>query len=175
MSFPGMALQRCWHLVDARNQTVGRVAQQIAQILRGKHKPTFQPNGDMGDHVVVVNAEKVRFTGKKWKKKLYRWHTGYPGGLKQRRAEEMLEKNPAQILRKAIVGQLKRNNLRRQALEPRLKIYLGPEHPHKAQLPESVKPLPRVPKFRRGDFHFGLDVYADPNSYLDGRTTIEQK
>ena len=167
-----MALQRCWHLVDAKNQVVGRVAQQIAQILRGKHKPTFLPSKDMGDHVVVINAERVKFSGKKWKKKLYRWHSGYPGGLKQRRAEEMLEKNPTQILRKAIMGQLKRTNLRHQSLEPRLKIYLGPDHPHKAQLPDAVEPLPRVPKSRRGDFHFGLKVYADPHSYLEGRSAV---
>jgi len=169
MSFPGQLLQRCWHLVDAKNQTVGRVAQQISQILRGKHKPTFLPGKDMGDTVVVINAEKVKFTANKWKTKLYRWHTGYPGGLKQRRAEEMLEKNPRQILRKAVLGQLKRTNLRHQSMQPRLKIYTGPEHPHTAQLPPSVEPLPRVPKSRRGDWHFGLKNYADPNSYLAAR------
>jgi len=169
MSFPGRALQKCWHLVDARNQTVGRVAQQIAQILKGKHKPTFHPNHDMGDHVVVINAEKVKFSANKWKTKLYRWHTGYPGGLKTRRAEEMLEKNPRQILRKAILGQMKRNALRHQSIEPRLKIYVGPEHPHTAQLPATVEPLPRVPRARTADFHFGLKRYADPNSYLAGR------
>ena len=169
MSFPGQILQRCWHLVDARNQTVGRVAQQIAQILRGKHKPTFNPSKDMGDTIVVINTEKVRFSADKWKTKLYRWHTGYPGGLKQRRAEEMLEKNPRQILHKAIMGQLRRTNLRHQSMGPRLKMFVGPNHPHTAQLPPSVEPLPRVPRARHGDFHFGLKYYAHPNSYLVGR------
>eukprot|EP00537_Pseudo-nitzschia_pungens_P009500 CAMPEP_0172380928 /NCGR_PEP_ID=MMETSP1060-20121228/70688_1 /TAXON_ID=37318 /ORGANISM="Pseudo-nitzschia pungens, Strain cf. cingulata" /LENGTH=229 /DNA_ID=CAMNT_0013108695 /DNA_START=627 /DNA_END=1316 /DNA_ORIENTATION=- len=90
MSFPGQSLQRAWHLVDAKNQTVGRLAGQISQILKGKHKPTFRPNKDMGDHVVVINAEKVQFSGKKWNDKLYRWHTGYPGGLKERTAKDMM-------------------------------------------------------------------------------------
>ena len=169
MSFPGQFLQRCWHLVDARNQTVGRVGQQIAQILRGKHKPTFHPGKDMGDTVVVINAEKVRFSAKKWKTKLYRWHTGYPGGLKTRRAEEMLEKNPRQILRKAVLGQLRRTALRHQSMEPRLKIFVGPNHTHQAQLPPTVEPIPRVPRALHGNYHFGLKYYAHPNSYLVGR------
>mmetsp|Transcript_177 Transcript_177/g.235 ORF Transcript_177/g.235 Transcript_177/m.235 type:complete len:104 (-) Transcript_177:2584-2895(-) len=79
MSFPGRALQRAWHLVDANNQTVGRLATTVAPILRGKHKPTYSPNQDIGDYVVIINADKVKFTGKKWQDKLYRWHTGYPG------------------------------------------------------------------------------------------------
>lgn len=168
MSFPGRSLQRCWHLVDANGQTVGRLASQIAAILRGKHKPTFLPNKDMGDTVVVVNASKVNFTGNKWKDKLYRWHTGYPGGLKERRAVDMLQRNPAEILRKAVLGMLKRTNLRQQAMEPRLKIYTGPDHPHSPQLPGNVIPLPLVPNKRRGDFHFGLNVYADPHSFQEG-------
>lgn len=121
MSFPGQAVQRAWHLVDASNQTVGRLAGQVAQILRGKHKPTFQPNKDMGDYVIVVNAEKVHFSGKKWNQKLYRWHTGYPGGLKERPAKVMLERKPEEVLKKAILGMLKRNNLRHQSIEPRLR------------------------------------------------------
>lgn len=171
MSFPGRQLQRCWHLVDAENQTVGRLAGQIASILRGKHKPTFRPNKDMGDVVVVVNAEKVQLTGDKWKKKLYRWHTGYPGGLKERPAERMLERNPTKILRKAILGMIPNNTLRHTYLEPRLKIYAGPDHPHDAQLPQTVKPLPEVPRRRRGDFHFGLhkEYYADPESCQPGK------
>jgi large subunit ribosomal protein L13 len=168
MSFPGMAMQRTWHLLDARNQKVGRLANQIAQLLLGKHKPTYLPGRDMGDMVVVVNAEKVAFSGKKWKEKLYRWHTGYPGGLKQRTAKEMLEKNPTQILRKAVLGMMKRNKFRHHYVEPRLKIYLGPEHPHHAQL-AGVNPLPPVPKRRRGDWHYGLIHYADPNSFLVNR------
>mmetsp|Transcript_24261 Transcript_24261/g.59383 ORF Transcript_24261/g.59383 Transcript_24261/m.59383 type:complete len:193 (+) Transcript_24261:337-915(+) len=160
MSFPGRSLQQAWHLVDANNQTVGRVAGQIAQILKGKHKPTFQPNKDMGDHIVVINAEKVVFSGTKWKSKVYRWHTGYPGGLKQRRAEEMLERKPEEILKKAVLGMLKRNNLRHQSIEPRLRIYEGPSHPHTAQLPHSTARAPPVPRARSNNFHFGLNNYA---------------
>lgn len=160
MSFPGQPLQRAWHLVDASNQTVGRVAVQIAQILKGKHKPTYRPNKDMGDHVIVVNAEKVTFSGGKWKSKLYRWHTGYPGGLKQRRAEEILERKPEDILKKAVLGMLKRSNLRHQSIEPRLRIYSGPNHPHGAQLPASTDAIPAVPRSRSNEFHFGLNKYT---------------
>jgi len=123
----------------------------------------------MGDVVVVINAKKVELTSNKWRTKLYRWHTGYPGGLKQRRAEEMLDKNPTQILRKAVLGMLNRNKLRHQYMEKRLKIFAGPNHPHIAQLPSDVQPLPKVPKGRKGDFHFGLNrTYADPSSYQPG-------
>ncbi|EEC45973.1 predicted protein, partial [Phaeodactylum tricornutum CCAP 1055/1] len=137
MSFPGRNLQRCWHLVDAKDQIVGRLASQVAAILRGKHKPTFKLNKDMGDTVVIVNADKVNFTGKKWKDKLYRWHTGYPGGLKERPAQAMLERNPTMILRKAILGMLmgRQKKLIHGFIEPRLKIYAGSSHPHTAQLP----------------------------------------
>ena len=165
MSFPGRQLQRCWHLVDAKDQTVGRLASQVAAILRGKHKPTFRPNKDMGDVVVIVNAEKVNFSGNKWKDKIYRWHTGYPGGLKERPAGQMLERNPVQILRKAVLGMLKRNKLRHGYMEPRLKIYTGSDHPHKAQLPTTVEPIPRVPTRLLGNFHFGLKHYAHPSSF----------
>ncbi|KAG7350993.1 50S ribosomal protein L13 [Nitzschia inconspicua] len=165
MSFPGQAVQRAWHLVDASNQTVGRLAGQVAQILRGKHKPTFQPNKDMGDYVVVINAEKVHFSGKKWNQKLYRWHTGYPGGLKERPAKDMLERKPEEVLKKAILGMLKRNNLRHQSIEPRLRIYAGPSHPHTAQLPlDSTIAIPSPPRARSGDFHFGLASYNSQNT-----------
>jgi hypothetical protein len=114
----------------------------------------------------------VRFTGNKWQDKLYRWHTGYPGGLKERPANRMLERNPTMILRKAILGMLKRNKLRMGCMERRLKIYVGPDHPHEAQLPPTVQPLPPVPSRLNGTFHFGLNrgSYADPNSYLRGGT-----
>jgi large subunit ribosomal protein L13 len=167
MSFPGRAVQRAWHLVDAHSQIVGRLAVQIAQILKGKHKPTYRPNGDCGDYVVVINADKVNFSGKKWKEKLYRWHTGYPGGLKQRTATEMLQRRPEQILRKAVLGMLRRTNLRHKYIEPRLKIYAGPTHPHPAQLPPHIEPLPRHPIRRNGTFHFGLKYYATPGSYQE--------
>mmetsp|Transcript_33022 Transcript_33022/g.50518 ORF Transcript_33022/g.50518 Transcript_33022/m.50518 type:complete len:148 (+) Transcript_33022:32-475(+) len=134
MSFPGRHVQRAWHFVDASGETVGRLAAKIAPILRGKHKPTFRPNADIGDYVVVVNVEKVVFTGNKWKQKLYRKHSGYPGGLKERRAIDVLARKPQDILRKAILGMLARNNLRHGYMEPRLFLYVGPNHPHQAQL-----------------------------------------
>jgi len=158
MSFPGRWVQRTWHLVDADNQTVGRLASQVAQILKGKHKPTFLPHGDCGDVVVVVNAEKVNFTGKKWQDKLYRWHTGYPGGLKERSAKDMLRRRPDFVLRKAILGMIYRTKLRDNFMAPRLKIYTGPDHPHSAQLGDDVEPLPKVPRSRKclNGFSFGL-------------------
>lgn len=176
MSFPGQSLQRCWHLVDARNQTVGRLAVQVSSILRGKHKPTFRPNKDMGDHVVIINAAKVKFTGQKETDKLYQWHTGYPGGLKQRTAEQMRQRNPVKILKLAILGMLKKTNLRHGYMEPRLKIYATAEHPHAAQLPpHQVEALPRVPKKLNSSFGFGLQYYAHPSSYQVGRKTSEKK
>uniref|UniRef100_A0A7S3Q0X2 50S ribosomal protein L13 n=1 Tax=Chaetoceros debilis TaxID=122233 RepID=A0A7S3Q0X2_9STRA len=169
MSFPGRSLQRAWHIVDASTQTVGRLAANIAPLLKGKHKPTYRPNGDCGDYVVIVNAEKVNFTGKKWNDKLYRWHTGFPGGLKQRRAKEMLERQPEKILKKAILGMIHRNNLRHKYIEPRLKIYSGPNHPHTGQLPEGTKPLESHPRARKGEFNLGLkEGYAASDSYQAG-------
>jgi hypothetical protein len=102
----------------------------------------------------------VQFTGDKWKDKLYRWHTGYPGGLKQRSAQDMLDRKPEEILKKAVLGMLKRNNLRHQSIEPRLRIYSGPNHPHTAQLSPGTDPIPRVPRARTGEFHFGLKSYT---------------
>lgn len=114
----------------------------------------------------ILYNPQVKFSGDKWKSKLYRWHTGYPGGLKQRRAIDMLERQPEKILKKAILGMLSRNNLRHGFMESRLKIYAGKDHPHQAQLPPSVEPLPKHPRSRRGSFHYGLgDNYASPNSY----------
>ena len=154
--------------MDASEQTVGRLASQVAPLLKGKHKPTFLPNKDVGDVVVIVNADKVKFSGDKWDSKLYRWHTGYPGGLKERPAKAMLEKNPTKILRKAILGMLYRNNLRQSYMKPRLKIYPGPVHPHTAQLPEGTQTLPKHPRKRAGRYHFGLKWYATPGSYQAG-------
>jgi large subunit ribosomal protein L13 len=177
MSFPGRALQKCWHLVDASNQTVGRLAAQVAALLKGKHKPTFLPNKDVGDVVVIINADKVQFSGKKWDKKLYRWHTGYPGGLKERPAKAMLERNPTKILRKAILGMLYRNTLRQSFMQKRLKIYTGPTHPHTAQLPSGTEPLPKHPRKRSGQYHFGLKYYATPGTYQAGvvKTLTEEQ
>ncbi len=121
-----------WYLVDASDRVVGRMATQIAMRLRGKHKPIFTPHADTGDFVVVVNAEKVVFTGKKWDKKIYYRHTGYMGGLKEITAKKLLEKKPEEILRLAVKRMLPKNSLGRRQLK-KLKIYTGPRHPHEAQ------------------------------------------
>ena len=127
-----------WLLVDAQDKTLGRLATQIAVRLRGKHKPIFSPYLDAGDYVVVVNAEKVAMTGKKWQNKVYYRHSGYIGGLKETSAREMREKKPEAILRLAVRGMLPKNSLGRRQLK-KLKIYAGPEHPHQAQQPEELE------------------------------------
>ena len=129
---------RNWYVVDAEGQILGRLATRIADTLRGKDKPQYTPHTDTGDFVVVVNCEKVAVTGKKLDEKMYRRHSGYPGGLKERTMREQLERRPTDVLRKAVKGMLPRNRLARQQLL-KLKIYAGPEHPHEAQAP---KPLP---------------------------------
>ena len=109
---------------------------------------------------LYISFVQVHFSGTKWKTKLYRWHTGYPGGLKERKAKDMLDRRPEEVLKKAVLGMLKRNNLRHQSIEPRLRIYVGPDHPHTAQLPpDTTQPLPRLPRAKSGDFHFGLISY----------------
>ena len=127
-----------WFLVDAQDKTLGRLATQIAVRLRGKHKPIFSPYLDAGDYVVVVNAEKVAMTGRKWQNKVYYRHSGYVGGLKETSAREMREKKPEAILRHAVRGMLPKNSLGRRQLK-KLKIYAGPEHPHRAQEPEKLE------------------------------------
>jgi large subunit ribosomal protein L13 len=126
--------QRNWYVVDATGQTVGRLATRVASVLRGKHKPTFTPYIDMGDHVVIVNAEKVVFKGNKLQDKMYRHHTGYPGGLKEISARDQLERHPERILEIAIKGMLPKNKIGR-AMAKKLKVYVGPNHPHEAQKP----------------------------------------
>jgi large subunit ribosomal protein L13 len=116
-----------YHIIDAKGQVVGRLASQLAPILRGKHKPTYMPNVDCGDVVVVVNAEHIVLTGNKWDNKLYRWHTGYPGGLKERTANQMKERNSSEILRKAVLGMLPKNKMRAVQMS-KLKIFPGEEH-----------------------------------------------
>lgn len=116
-----------FRLCDADGQVVGRFASQIAQVLMGKNKPTYSPNKDDGDVVVVINAKELEFTGRKWEDKVYRWHTGYPGGLKERTAKEQRERDPTEVLRKAVMGMLPKNNLRR-AMARKLRIYAGPDH-----------------------------------------------
>ncbi len=127
-------IKKKWYLVDAKEKVVGRIATQIAARLRGKHKPIFTPYMDTGDFVVVVNAEKVAFTGKKWDSKAYYRHSGYMGGLKKTTAKELLEKKPEDILRFAVKRMLPKNSLGRSQLK-KLKIYAGPNHPHEAQQP----------------------------------------
>jgi large subunit ribosomal protein L13 len=128
-------ITRDWYVVDADGQTLGRLATQIADRLRGKGKPRFTPHVDTGDFVVVVNAEKIAVTGNKLEDKLYYRHSGYPGGLKVRPLREQLERRPTEVLRKAVKGMLPKNKLSRHQLT-KLKIYAGPEHPHAAQDPK---------------------------------------
>ena len=128
-------IQRDWYVVDAEGQTLGRLATQIADRLRGKGKPQFTPHVDTGDFVVVVNAEKIAVTGKKLDDKMYFRHSGYPGGLRSRPLREQLERVPTEVLRKAVKGMLPRNRLGRHQLT-KLKIYAGPDHPHGAQEPK---------------------------------------
>jgi large subunit ribosomal protein L13 len=130
--------ERDWLVVDATGKTLGRLATQIADALRGKRKPEYTPHCDVGDFVIVVNAEKVSVTGKKREEKLYRRHSGYPGGLRSRTLGEMLERRPEEVIRKAVKGMMPRNRLARAQLR-KLKVYAGPEHPHAAQKPESLE------------------------------------
>ncbi|WP_054739463.1 50S ribosomal protein L13 [Cellulosilyticum ruminicola] len=131
-------VERQWYVIDAEGQTVGRLASQIAAILRGKNKPTYTPHVDCGDHVIVINAEKVVFTGKKLDQKLYRRHTGYAGGLKEITAREMLDTHPERVIMNAVKGMLPKNSLGRQMLT-KLRVYAGTEHNHEAQKPVELK------------------------------------
>jgi large subunit ribosomal protein L13 len=131
-------VQRDWYLVDAEGKTLGRLATQIADTLRGKRKPSYTPHVDTGDFVVVVNAEKIQVTGKKLDDKMVRWHTGYPGGLKERTLREQLERRPTEVIRKAVKGMLPKNKLA-SAQITKLKVYAGPEHPHAAQQPKRLE------------------------------------
>jgi large subunit ribosomal protein L13 len=130
--------ERDWLVVDATDKTLGRLATQIADALRGKRKPEYTPHCDVGDFVVVVNAEKVAVTGKKREDKRYYRHSGYPGGLRSRTFEEMIARRPEEVLRLAVKGMLPRTRLGRQQLR-KLKIYAGPEHPHQAQQPKAME------------------------------------
>lgn len=132
----GLEQHRQWHIVDASGKAVGRLATEVASILMGKHKPTYTPFLDTGDHVIVINAAKVVLTGNKTDDKFYRHHTGWPGGLKEMTARELLSKNPGKLIELAIKGMLPKTKLGR-AMVSKLKVYPGAEHPHGAQ-----KPLP---------------------------------
>lgn len=128
-------IQRKWYVVDATDKILGRLATEVATILRGKNKPIFSKNVDTGDYVIIINAEKIKVTGKKPEQKMYRHHTGYPGGLKSISYKELLSKYPERILESAIKGMLPHNKLGR-AMYKKLKVYAGPDHGHEAQQPE---------------------------------------
>lgn len=132
----GHEVERKWLVVDAEGQTLGRLASEVAAILRGKHKPTYTPNVDTGDHVIVINADKIELTGNKLEGKIYYRHTQFAGGLKQRTAGEMKEKYPTQMIELAVKGMLPKNSLGRKMFT-KLHVYTGSEHPHAAQKPES--------------------------------------
>ncbi|MEN8134795.1 MAG: 50S ribosomal protein L13 [Thermodesulfobacteriota bacterium] len=135
---PVKEIEKKWYIIDASDKVVGRLATEIASRLRGKHKPTYSTFIDNGDFIVVVNAEKVAFTGKKWDDKKYYRHSGYMGGLTETTAKEMLEKKPTDIIFKAVKGMLPKNSLGRAQLK-KLKVYVGTEHPHEAQQPEKLE------------------------------------
>lgn len=130
-----LSVERKWHLVDAEGRTLGRLATEISTVLRGKNKPQYTPHIDTGDFVVVVNAEKIVVTGKKAEQKVYRRHSQRPGGLKEVSYEQMLERKPEEILRKAVRGMMPKTRLGRAQFR-KLKLYAGPEHPHEAQNPQ---------------------------------------
>ncbi len=127
-----------WHLVDAEDKILGRMATKVAMILMGKHRPEYTPHVDTGDFVIIVNAEKIRMTGNKWNDKQYDWYTGYPGGYKSLSAEEMRKKHPDRIVFDAIRRMLPKNRIGRQMLT-KLKVYAGTEHPHQAQQPVKLE------------------------------------
>ncbi len=131
-------IKREWYVVDAQGKTLGRLASEIAKILRGKHKPIYVPHLDCGDHVIVVNAEKVRVTGKKLDQKFYHRHSGYPGGLKSISLRNQLQKHPTRVLEAAVRGMLPKNRLGR-AMIKKLKVYAGGSHPHQAQQPKVLE------------------------------------
>jgi len=131
-------IERQWYVVDAEGQTLGRLASEIAKILKGKHKPIYSPHLDTGDYVVVINAEKIHVTGRKMDQKIYYRHSGYPGGLKEVTLREQLEKHPTRVIRSAVKGMLPHNPLGRSMLR-KLKVYAGDVHPHQAQQPRALE------------------------------------
>jgi len=131
-------VDRKWYVIDATDLVVGRLASECANILRGKHKPTFTPNQECGDFIIITNCEKVKFTGNKWNDKKYHWHTGHIGGLKTRTAKVQLEKHPELIIMDAVKGMLPKTSLGRKQLT-KLKVFVGSEHTHSAQSPEEFK------------------------------------
>ena len=130
-------IERAWHVVDADGLVLGRLATEVARLLRGKHKPIFAPHVDTGDHVIVVNADKIVLTAGKAEKKVAYRHSGYPGGLKQELYVDLIAKKPEEVVRRAVRGMLPKTTLGRQMLK-KLKVYAGPEHPHQAQSPQPL-------------------------------------
>ncbi len=142
-------IEKKWVLIDAEEVILGRLAVQVADLLRGKHKPSYTPHMDCGDNVIVINADKVKMTGKKLSDKVYYWHTGYPGGIKERTAGQILEGNhPDRVVRKAVERMVPRGPLGRRQLK-NLRVYAGAEHPHEAQNPSVLDFAARNPKNRR--------------------------
>ena len=137
-------LEQRWFVIDATDQVVGRLAVQIANILRGKHRPEYTPHTDTGEFVIVINAARVKFTGKKWDQKSYAAYSHYPGGLKVTPARELLAKHPERILEYAVRRMVPRNKLGRQQMT-KLKVYAGPQHPHQAQQPQPISDLFKQP------------------------------
>ena len=131
-------VERKWYVIDAEGMVFGRLASQVASMLRGKHKPTFTPHCDCGDYIIVVNADKLVLTGKKLDNKVYRYHTGYPGGLREVTFDKMMEKHPTEAVRHAVKGMMPNGKLGRQMFK-KLKVYAGPEHNHAAQKPEKLE------------------------------------
>ncbi|MBS3785076.1 MAG: 50S ribosomal protein L13 [Anaerolineae bacterium] len=131
-------IERNWYVVDASGQTLGRLASEVAQIIRGKHKPIYSPSTDVGDYVIVVNAEKIHVTGRKEDQKMYRRHSGYPGGMKEMTLGRMLEEHPTRVIEHAVKGMLPKTKLGRKMIK-KLKVYAGSEHPHQAQRPEPLE------------------------------------
>jgi large subunit ribosomal protein L13 len=128
-------IERAWYVVDAEGLTLGRLASKIANVLKGKHKPIYSPHLDVGDYVIVVNADKIAVTGRKMDQKTYYWHTGYPGGIRSRNLRDQLDRHPTAAVKAAVKGMLPKNRLGRRMLG-KLKVYAGPDHPHQAQKPQ---------------------------------------
>lgn len=131
-------VERKWYIVDAQGKTLGRLASEVARVLRGKHKAIYTPHVDTGDHVIIINAEKIVLTGKKLDKKTYKWHTGYPGGLKEITYRKLIAEKPEFVIYKAVKGMIPHTRLGRQIIK-KLKVYSGSEHPHAAQKPEVLE------------------------------------
>lgn len=137
ISVKSQDVDRAWFVIDLEGQTLGRAAARIAAVLRGKHKPSFTPNADTGDFVIAINADKIVLRGRKLEQKVYYRHTQYPGGIREERAFEVLEKHPERLIERAVKGMLPKNSLGRKQLS-KFKVYAGSEHPHAAQMPREL-------------------------------------